>query len=145
MTAANQDATPPALDTREKALAAARAAQDKKGLALTIVDVTGRCSYTDTIVIASATNERQAKAIAENVAEVLRAEYRERPMHREYSGNWALIDYGDVMVHVFTEEARAYYDLDTLWGDAPRVAVPAPTHSVPAPPATPTALARRRR
>ena len=65
-------------------------------------------------------------AIADSVAEDLRDRHGERPLAREGQGPWILIDYGDVVVHVFHEDSRAFYDLDKLWGSAPRVPVPPP-------------------
>ena len=130
--------------TIDKALVAAEAAQSKKGFGVTIVNVEGLCSYTDAIVIVSASNERQTKAIAETVEEALRTQMDIRPIHREGLGSWVLVDYGDLVVHLFIEDTRAYYDIDKLWSDAPRVAVPAPAEQAGAE-ASASALARRRR
>ena len=129
-------------DTIDKALAAADAAQQKKGGSLTVIDVEGRCSYADAIVIASATTDRQTAAIAGAIEDEMRQRYKLKTLHREGQGSWVLLDFGDFVVHVMVEETRAYYDIDKLWADAPRVPVPAsPTPSD----ATPTALARRKR
>lgn len=114
------------IDPKTMALDAARAAQDKKGQNLTIIDLQGRSSYADMLVIATAYSDRQTQAIADSVQDVLRVEHGLRPMHREGQGPWILLDYGDIVVHVFHEDARAFYALDQLWADAPRVEVPAP-------------------
>ncbi len=112
-----------AIDAKEKALAAAHAAQEKKGQNLTIIDLEGRSSYTDFLVIVTAYSERQTAAIADGIADHLR-ELRLRPLAREGQGSWILLDYGDVVVHVFHEDTRAFYDLDRLWSSARRVPVP---------------------
>ncbi|MEL6184270.1 MAG: ribosome silencing factor [Myxococcota bacterium] len=116
------------IDPKMMALDAARAAQDKKGQNLTIIDLQGHSSYTDMLVIATAYSDRQTRAIAEAVQDVLRNERGIRPVHSEGQGPWILLDYGDIVVHVFHEDARAFYALDQLWADAPRVEVPAPSH-----------------
>jgi ribosome-associated protein len=135
-----------AIEAKEKALAAAVAAQDKKGHAVTVIDLEGECSYTDFLVIISANTERQTSAIAEGITEHLREKHGIRPMFREGEGGWLLLDYGDVIVHVFVEDTRHYYDLDRLWPKAPRLAVPAsgPEVETQEVEARPTAYARRR-
>lgn len=114
------------IDPTTMALDAARAAQDKKGQNLTIIDLQGSSAYTDMLVIATAYSDRQTHAIAEAVEDGLKQRHGLRPIHREGQGAWILIDYGDIVVHVFHEDARAFYALDQLWADAPRVPVPAP-------------------
>lgn len=113
------------IEARAKALRAATAAQNKKGQNITIIDVDGLCSYTDALVIVTAWSERQTAAIADAIIEELKAEGL-RPLQREGVGPWILIDYGDVVVHVFHEDTRAFYDLDKIWAQAPRVPVPPP-------------------
>ncbi|MBX2812503.1 MAG: ribosome silencing factor [Myxococcales bacterium] len=108
------------------ALEAARAAQDKKGQNLTIINLEGRSSYADMLVIATAYSERQTLAIADAIHSTLKQQHNLHPMHREGHGAWILLDYGDIVVHVFHEDARAFYALDQLWADAPRVEVPVP-------------------
>ena len=92
---------------------------------MTIIDLGGEATYTDALVIATAYSERQTLAIANAVTKELRDVHGCRPAHVEGTGTWILIDYGNVVVHVFHEDARAFYNLDQLWGDAPRIAVPA--------------------
>ena len=106
------------------------AAQDRKGQNLTIIQVSGESSYTDYLVIVTAYSERMTNAIADTVIDDLKRDHKERPLSREGDGTWILVDYGDVVLHVFQEDARAYYDLDRLWADAPRVTVPAPDQKV---------------
>ena len=125
-----------------QALCAAEAAQSKKGFAVTIVDVNGRCSYADVIMIVSTSNERQTLAVAKTVEDALREKFQIKPLHREGRGAWNLADYGDLLVHIFQEDSRSYYDIDQLWSEAPRIPVPA--LQSPVLEQTPTALARRK-
>lgn len=109
-------------DTLSCLRTAAAAAADRKAFHLVGIDVAGLTSYTDAFLLCSGGSERQVAAIAEAVVRQLRKNGR-RPLHveGETRSEWLLIDYGDVVVHVFTEERRAYYALDSLWGDAPRL------------------------
>lgn len=83
-------------------------------------------SFADYFVICSGANQRQIKAISDEVERMLKAN-GERPNSVEGYTNaeWVLMDYGDMVVHIFTETARSYYDLDRLWRDAPELPVPA--------------------
>jgi len=101
---------------------AAQAASDRKAFRLVGLDVSELTSYTDSLLICSAASERQVGAIVRAVAETLREDGR-RPLHVEGGprSDWVLMDYGDFVVHVFTEEKRSYYGLDSLWGDAERL------------------------
>lgn len=112
------------LNSREKALAIARLALDKKAAGLNILDMTGLVVFTDYFVICSADNTQQVKAIVENIEGGL-AKRKMRPGGVEGLGfaHWVLMDYGDVIVHVFEKETREYYGLDKLWLDAPKVTV----------------------
>jgi ribosome-associated protein len=102
---------------------AAAAALDKKATNLDILAVAGLTSIADYFVICSATNERQAQAIADNVVDLLRTEMSVKPLLIEGTvpGRWVLLDFGDFIVHIFTEEVRRFYGLERLWGDAPNV------------------------
>jgi ribosome-associated protein len=104
------------------ALAAARAAAGKQGRDLAILDVHGLIVITDYFVICSGTSDRQVKTIVDEVERALR-DLDRKPVRREgeTEGRWVLLDYVDVVVHVFAEEEREYYDLERLWRDAPRV------------------------
>jgi ribosome-associated protein len=117
--------TKTSIDAQERALAAAEAAQSKKGQNVSILDLTEQESYADYLVIVSTYSERQCVAVADAVRKLFKNEFDERPMSASGQGVWVLIDYGDVVVHVFHEDARAYYDLDRLWAKAPRIRVPA--------------------
>ena len=111
----------------QAAEAAARAGFEKKAEDVRILDVRGLASYTDFLVLMSAASDRQVNAVADAVDDELR-KTGHRPIGTEgqSAGNWILIDAGDVVVHVFHSEARTFYDLDSLWSDAPRVAVEEP-------------------
>jgi ribosome-associated protein len=78
-------------------------------------------SYTDYFVIASGRNPRQTQSVAEEIRETLKKESRHVPRHSdgERQGDWILMDYLDVVVHVFTPEARSFYRLESLWGEVP--------------------------
>ena len=116
-------ASEPRADSREIAVAAARAAADKQALDVTILDVSGLIVITDSFVICSGTTERQVKTIVEEVEKAVRS-LGEKPVRREGEGDatWVLLDYVDVVVHVFAQAEREYYDLERLWSDAPRIA-----------------------
>jgi ribosome-associated protein len=108
-------------ESREAAVAAARAAAAKQAEHTAILDVHGLIVITDYFVICSGSTERQVRTIVEEIEKTLRALGR-KPVRREGEGEgrWVLLDYIDLVVHVFAEEEREYYDLERLWGDAPR-------------------------
>ncbi|MFO0573572.1 MAG: ribosome silencing factor [Polyangia bacterium] len=112
---------------REAALAAAQAAIDKKAIEPVLIDLTQSQSYTDYLLVASANSPRGVKAIAEHVVEVL-AEHGLRQLGTEgvRDGRWALLDFGDVVVHVFEHPLREFYDLEGMWFDAPRLPLSVP-------------------
>jgi ribosome-associated protein len=101
--------------------AAVEAALDKKAFDLDVLAVGDLTSIADYFILCSASNERQTKAIADAVEEKLRVEHDSRPLFVEGTsvGRWVLMDYGDFIIHVFTEECRRFYSLERLWGDAP--------------------------
>jgi ribosome-associated protein len=102
---------------------AVNAAVDKKAFDVDVLAVGELTSIADYFVLASATSERQAAAVADNVVEKLREELGVRPLLVEGStpGRWVLLDFGDFIIHIFTEETRRFYGLERLWGDAPNV------------------------
>lgn len=114
--------TTPLLDTTERVREAVAAADDRKAVDLKVLHLQKVSDFTDYFLICSGTSERQVQAIADAVQEKLRAA-RVRPLHVEgYNrGQWVLIDYGDLVVHIFQEEPRRFYALERLWGDAPEV------------------------
>ena len=113
-------ATKHALDL---AKVAALAAEDKLATTITAIDVSEQLALTDVFVIVSAANDRQVGAIVDEVEDKLR-ESGAKPVRREgqREGRWVLIDYGDIVVHVFAEETRRFYDIERLYRDCPTVA-----------------------
>ena len=109
-----------------RARVAVEAAAEKKGADLAILDVGDVLSIIDLFVLVSASNARQVRTIVEEVEKALTEHDGSKPISVEGLGDasWVLLDYGDIVVHVFLDETRAYYDLDRLWGDVPRLAVP---------------------
>ena len=112
----------PHADGREIAVTAARAAAAKQAADVTILDVHDLIVITDYFVIASGETDRQVKTIVEEVERAVR-DLGEKPVRREGDADsrWVLLDYIDVVVHVFAQEEREYYDLERLWRDAPEV------------------------
>jgi len=109
-------------DSQRTAVTAARAALEKKADEVVILDLRGVSGYTDFLVIGSGTSDRQLEAIADGVEKELTAQgHRVIGSEGQRGGRWVLLDFGDVVVHVFHQEERAHYDLEGLWADAPRV------------------------
>lgn len=108
------------ISSREIALAAARAADERKAFDIMILDVRELVDVTDYFVIATGRNNPQVEAIVSNVEDELIDKLGVKPNHREGNNDpgWKLIDYGDVVVDVFQPETREYYRLESLWGDA---------------------------
>jgi ribosome-associated protein len=107
-----------------KAQRAARAALDKQAIDLVVLDVQGLSSVADYFLVCSGRSTPHIKTISEAIREELRDE-GSRPLHAEgqAESGWLLLDYGDVLMHVFSEDTRAYYALERLWGDAPTLVV----------------------
>jgi len=109
------------LSSKKKSQLIVEAALDKKADSVVILDMKKVFPICDYFVIASANSTRQAKAIAENIQEKL-SKNKAKCMHVEgfREGRWVLLDYSDVVVHVFLAEIRDLYNLERLWGDAPK-------------------------
>ena len=109
--------------SKDVAIAAARASSDKQADDIVILDVHELIVITDFFVICSAGTQRQAKTVIESIEDQVRERLSVRPARREgeAGAGWWLLDYIDVVVHVFETEERSYYDLERLWRDAPRV------------------------
>jgi len=106
-----------------KAVAGAvRATLDKKAVDVVVLDLRKAAGFTDFFVICTGTNPRQINAIADGVEETLKAEFGERPALTEgvEKSQWILLDYFNFVVHVFSRECRAFYELERLWGNAER-------------------------
>ncbi len=105
---------------------AASYAADKKAIDVQVLDLRGVSSYTDFFVIASGNTDRQVKAIHDAVHEGLKRDHGVLPRRVEglTESRWVLMDYVDIIVHVFVPDVRDFYRLEQLWGDVPRLEVP---------------------
>ncbi|PYQ60349.1 MAG: ribosome silencing factor [Acidobacteria bacterium] len=108
---------------QQRVRTAVSAAVDKKAFDLDVLAVAELTSIADYFVLCSANNERQTQAIADSVLEKVRKDEGVKPLLVEGAtpGRWILVDFGDFIFHIFTEECRRYYGLERLWGDAPNV------------------------
>lgn len=109
---------------------AARAADDKQGVDIVALDVSGPLPLADAFVLVTGRNERNVQAIASEVEDRM-IEAGAKPLRREgrAEGRWVLLDFGDVVVHVFHEEERLYYSLERLWKDCPVIPLDLPAHA----------------
>jgi ribosome-associated protein len=108
----------------DNAVSAAKCADEMRAKDIVVLDLTALTSIVDFFVIATATNQRQMHAIADEVNRLLKRDRGNARLNVEgyrTEGNWLLTDYGDVVVHVFTAPGRELYDLEQLWADAPRI------------------------
>jgi ribosome-associated protein len=112
------------LSSQERAIKCAALALDKKALDVKILEIRHISSIADYLVLASGQSDKQAQAIADSVKQGLKKFGKALDIEGLKEGNWVVIDYGDVIVHVFKEDIRRYYDLDTLWSEAPLVEIP---------------------
>ena len=107
-------------DSTAKAMAkiAYDALEDKKAVDITIIDISEVSVVADYFIIASGTNRNQVQALADNVEEQLgKAGYTMKQAEGYRTGNWILLDYGDIIIHVFDSENRLFYDLERIWRD----------------------------
>ena len=118
------------MHSKERALFCAAYALEKKAFNVRILEVTGVSTLTDYLLLASGRSDRQVQAVAESIRAGLKKEHATAPLAIEgmNEGRWVLIDYGDVMVHVFQEPVREFYDLDGLWSEAAEVPIPDEYH-----------------
>ncbi len=125
------DSSPAAADraarSRTLALAAARVAEESRGTDVRVLDLRGLTPVFDYFVVATGASRRQLHAIADEIEAVVGRELDDRKRGGEgyEEGRWIVLDYGDVVVHLFDAEARGYWDIEHLWSDARRVPVPA--------------------
>jgi ribosome-associated protein len=117
-----EDHVPAQNDAISFAVEAADAADDKKATDLTILDVADVLAVVDLFLLATTSSDRQLKAVVEAIEERARDQGR-KPLRREgkAESGWLLIDFGDVVCHVFSHEQRDFYSLERLWADAPRI------------------------
>lgn len=103
---------------KEMARLACQALEDKKAMELRVIDITEISTLADYFIIASGTNQNQVQAMADHVDEVLgRAGFEAKSTEGYQTANWILMDYRDIIVHVFDEENRLFYDLERIWRD----------------------------
>jgi len=109
-------------DSKAKSLLCLKAALEKKAIDPVLLELKGTTSFTDYFLLCSGKSDRQVQAIAQAIEETLKKKGI-RPLGQEgiTEGRWILIDYGDVVVHIFLEPVRKFYDLEGLWIDAPRI------------------------
>jgi ribosome-associated protein len=114
------------VDSTEIAIAAARAASDKKAEDIIVIGVSELLVVTDYFVICTGRNDRQVRTIADEIEDQLREKCGVKPAGREgvEQGTWVLLDFVDVVVHVFQPAEREFYRLEKLWSDAPRLELP---------------------
>ena len=110
-------------DSETIARACAAAAADKKAENPVLLDLRGVSGFTDFFLICSGSSEPQLKAISSSIRESLREKFDQRPLAEDGypASQWVVLDYGDVICHLFYGEKRGYYDLENLWSDAKRV------------------------
>jgi ribosome-associated protein len=102
------------------------AAQNKKAAGITVLDLSGLAAFTEYFVICTGFSTPQVQAICTEIEEHLYTKLRRSPEHREghRSAEWALLDFGGIVVHVFSDQARRFYDLERLWRSAPKLEIP---------------------
>ncbi len=112
-------------DGMNKALLCAQAALDKKAENVKLLDLSELSGFTDYFLICSGTSDRQVQAIGEAISNAMDVQGFELYSAEGFQdGRWVLMDFGDVIVHVFLDALRDYYDLENLWKDAPKVKIP---------------------
>lgn len=113
------------MQAKQTALQAVEFALDKKGFNLKLLEVRELSSLTDYLLLVSGRSDRQVQAIAENIKLEFKNHYQQLPLAIEGmdQGRWVLLDYGELMIHVFQEPVREFYDLEGLWSEAPEVAL----------------------
>jgi ribosome-associated protein len=119
--------------SRQRALLCINASLEKKAKDLIILKVKELSAFADYFIIASGTSDRQVRAIATAIQENLKkAQILPLGIEGEAAGQWILMDYNDVIIHIFLDTVRTFYDLERLWSEAPRMTVPDETVSLKA-------------
>lgn len=113
------------LTPAERALKCAELAYDKKAYDICVRDISRVSSIADYMVIISGSSDKQNQAIADNIRTGLKKFGKVNDIEGANDGKWIVMDYGDVLVHIFHDQIRRYYDLDGLWGMAPELELPA--------------------
>lgn len=119
------------IDSRKRALLCINACLEKKARDLVVLSVKEISAFADYFILCSGASDRQVRAVASAIQENLKKEgILPLGVEGEESGRWILLDYDDLIIHVFLESVRTFYDLERLWSDAPRMAVPDDTISL---------------
>ena len=118
------------LTSRERAIRCALFALEKKAVDVRILEIKRLSSIADYLVLSSGRSDKQAQAIADSVKQGLKEFGKALDVEGLREGNWIVIDYGDVIVHVFKEEVRRYYNLEELWNAAPSLEIPEDDHDL---------------
>ena len=109
---------------KEMARLACKALEDKKAVDINVIDIEKVSILADYFIIASGTNRNQVQAMADNAEEILgRAGYEPRQIEGYQNANWILMDYGDLVIHIFDEENRLFYDLERIWRDGQSLSI----------------------
>jgi len=110
---------------------ATQSALDMKGLDIVVIDIQGRSSYADYLIIASGTSDRHVVSIAENIQSVMKNEHNHlaKGIEGTREGKWVLLDLGDVIVHIFHQFTREEYNLEEIWKEAPQRVVSDEPHA----------------
>jgi ribosome-associated protein len=112
-------------DSRERALLCVNASLEKKAKDLVVLNVSQISAFADYFILCSGTSDRQVRAVAAAIQENLKKEdILPLGVEGDEAAKWILMDYDDVIIHVFLESARTFYDLERLWSESPRMAVP---------------------
>ena len=111
-------------NAKEMVKTAVAALQDKKGEDIRVIDISGVTVIADYFIIADGNNKNQVQAMVDNVQEELfKAGYEMKQMEGYREGNWILLDFGDIIIHIFDKENRLFYDLERIWKDGKEVSI----------------------
>ena len=122
--------TPPKLPlSYEQAIFIAQAAKDKKAQDVLVLEVGDLTSLADFFIFASGESERQVRGLASFIEKIMATRYHTNPViEGKETANWILLDYGDIIVHIFRPDIRQYYALEKMWADAPQISIPESEH-----------------
>ena len=127
--------TPPKLSlSHEQAIFIAQAAKDKKAEDVLVLEVGDLTSLADFFIFASGESERQVRGLASFIEKMMATRYHTNPVTEgKETANWILLDYGDIIVHIFRTDVRQYYALEKMWADAPQIPIPESEHQLSSP------------
>ena len=112
------------MNSREKSEVCARLALENKALDLVVIELIGTTAMTDYFLVCGGTSERHTQAMADHIEVSLKkGGVLPRGIEGRTAGKWILMDYGDVIIHIFQDSERAFYDLEALWADCPRIPI----------------------